>query len=79
MIRGGSTLADTVPVTADARTPQARLAAAIDGTILGPDSILAGPHLVVASVLGVIRVDGRAIGMWSDDTATLAARFRAVA
>lgn len=63
-------------IATDRRTPQQALAAAIDGTILGPSTIAAAGHLVTASPLGVIRVDGRRIGRWSDDTALLAARVR---
>ena len=74
MIRAGT----ATPEPRSVLTPQQRLADALGGTILGRDSIQVGTHLVVASVLGVVRVDGRAIGMWSDDTETLAARFRAV-
>jgi len=58
-------------------SPQQALAEALDGTILGPSAIQVGRHLVVASPLGIVRVDGRAIGMWSEATATLAARVRA--
>ena len=59
-------------------TPQQALAHTLGGTILGPDAIEVDGHLVVASVLGVVRVDGRQIGMWHDGTNDLAARYRAL-
>lgn len=59
-------------------SPQQRLAAAIHGTVLGPDAIQVGTHLVVTSVLGVVRVDGHKVGMCSDPTDVLAARVAAV-
>ena len=74
MIRAGT----ATPEPRSVLTPQQALADTLGGTILGRDSIQVGSRLVVASVLGVVRVDGRAIGMWSDDTAELAARFWAV-
>lgn len=64
---------------ADRRSPQQALADALSGTILGPSAIRVGTRLVVASVRGVVRVDGHPIGMWSDGADVLAARFRAVA
>jgi len=61
-------------------TPQQALAAAIHGTILGPNAIRVGDHLVFTSPTGVVRVDRTAIGRWNDDTAVLAAAYeRAVA
>lgn len=68
MIRAG-----TLP-----RPPQQALAEALSGTVLGPDAIQVGTSLVVASVLGVVRVDGHPVGMWSEPTQVLAERVRAV-
>lgn len=65
--------------TLDTRTPQQALAEALGGTILGPSTIAVGSRLVVASPLGVVRVDGRAVGMWSDGADVLAARIGTVA
>lgn len=59
-------------------TPQQALAHTLGGTILGPDAIEVDGHLLVASVRGVVRVDGRQIGMWHDGTDDLAARYRAL-
>lgn len=59
-------------------SPQQALAATLGGTILGPDAILVDGHLIVASIRGVVRADGRAIGMWSEGADVLAARFAAV-
>jgi len=59
-------------------SPQTALAHALDGTVLGPDAIQVGTSLVVASVLGVVRVDGHPVGMWSEPTQVLAERVRAV-
>lgn len=55
-------------------SPQQALADALRGTVIGPSAIeLPGAHLVVASPLGVVRVDGRAVGSWADPTPVLAA------
>lgn len=61
-------------------TPQQALADALSGTILGPSTIELPDHrLVVAHPSGVVRVDGRAVGMWSDDVETLAEQVRRAA
>ena len=59
-------------------TPQQQLADAIHGTIIGPSTIRVGTHLVVASPIGVVRVDRTPVGMWSEPTTDLAARVAAV-
>lgn len=65
--------------TFDTRTPQQALAAALGGQVLGPSTIAVASRLVVVSPLGVVRVDGCAVGMWSDGADVLAARIGAVA
>jgi hypothetical protein len=63
-------------ILTDTRSPQQRLADTLGGRILGPSTILFAGRLVVASPLGVVRVDGCKVGRWSDGTDVLAAAVR---
>lgn len=64
-------------------SPREALAAALDGTLIGRDAIQVGPNVVWASVAGVLRVNRTLLEVddrsarWDDDTATLAAAYRA--
>lgn len=57
--------------------PRDALAAALDGTPIGRDSIQVGADVIWCSVGGVVRANGVPIGKWSDGAEVLAAAYRA--
>lgn len=64
-----------MPDTITERSPQQALAEALGGTILGPNHIAFAGHLV-STRLALVFVDDVCVGVWSDDTETLAEQVR---
>lgn len=60
-------------------TPQQRLAIALGGEIIGPDSIRFGDHVATAYLSGKVRIGRVVVGDWDDPTHVLAAECRRVA
>jgi hypothetical protein len=63
--------------------PLHALAAALDGTVLGPSSIRVGDNIVSASPAGGLWLGGHAargirVGTWNEPTETVAARINAI-
>jgi hypothetical protein len=58
-------------------SPRQALADLLGGVLVGRDAITVGGNAVWVSVAGVVRVNGRVLGVWSDGPEVLAAEYHA--